>query len=93
MSGGQVFVLDPGAIRVGPTEMVPAPVEPDSMAAKRLHVILELHLLETGSPLVRALFADWDAALVRFARYAPAAEQLTSEPHPLLEPRPQVSSP
>jgi glutamate synthase domain-containing protein 3 len=93
MSGGEVYVLDPGALRVGPTDVVAAAVEPDSVAAKRLHLILELHLHATGSACVRALFADWASALARFARYAPPPRQLTSEPRPLLEPRPQVSSP
>jgi glutamate synthase domain-containing protein 2/glutamate synthase domain-containing protein 1/glutamate synthase domain-containing protein 3 len=93
MSGGEVFVLDAGAMRVGPSEMVALPVEPDSVAAKRLHLILELHVHATGSAAARALFANWERALGRFVRYAPQVQQFTSEQHPLLEPRPQVSSP
>jgi glutamate synthase domain-containing protein 3 len=93
MSGGEVFLLDAGAMRVGPTDMVSAAVEPGSAAAVRLREILERHVHATGSARVRALFADWEGALERFVRYAPPGEQLISEPHPFLEPLPQVSSP
>jgi glutamate synthase domain-containing protein 2/glutamate synthase domain-containing protein 1/glutamate synthase domain-containing protein 3 len=93
MSGGEVFLLDPAGIRVGPTDMVSGAVEPAGTAAVRLYDVLERHLRATGSARARELLADWEITLERFARYAPAAEQIISEAHPFLEPRPQVSSP
>ena len=94
MSGGEVFVLDAeiSGMRVGPTEMVASALEATDPAAERLRDILERHLRATGSNCVRALFDDWDRALERFRRYAPAPK-LTSEPRPAREPAPQVSSP
>jgi glutamate synthase domain-containing protein 2/glutamate synthase domain-containing protein 1/glutamate synthase domain-containing protein 3 len=89
MSGGEVFVLDTDVygMRVGPTEVVSTALLAGEPAAVRLREIAERHVRSTGSDRVRALLADWDGALRRFRRYAPAGAAA------ILEPLPQVSSP
>jgi glutamate synthase domain-containing protein 3 len=96
MSGGEAFVLDAdtGGMRVGPTEMVSTMVEAANPAAARLRDILERHARATGSPIVRALFAEWPAALGRFRRFAPPVTDPSSSPRPAQDAlRQQVSSP
>jgi glutamate synthase (NADPH/NADH) large chain len=52
--------------------------------AERLRILVERHLLHTGSKLAAALLADWEAALVRFVKvmprdYAKALRKLEEE--------------
>jgi glutamate synthase domain-containing protein 3 len=95
MSGGEAFVLDAetNGLRLGPSEMVATALMPGGPIAARLRDVLERHLRATGSALVRGLFADWDAALERFRRYAVAGAGRSADPRSALESLPQVSSP
>ncbi|GAA0392272.1 glutamate synthase large subunit [Microbispora corallina] len=70
MSGGVAYVLDLRPERVN-REMVEieALTEDD---AEFLHEIVDRHLTETGSTVAKALLAEWDAALARFAKVMPS---------------------
>jgi glutamate synthase domain-containing protein 2/glutamate synthase domain-containing protein 3 len=93
MSGGEAFVLDAqtSGMRLGPTEMAASAIGPGDAAAVRLRDVLERHLRSTGSALVRGLFADWEAALERFRRYAPVIASRATDARPALEPVPRLS--
>ncbi|MCF6469056.1 glutamate synthase large subunit [Nonomuraea sp. MG754425] len=69
MSGGVAYLLDLKAERVN-REMVAieALTEQD---AEFLKETVEKHFAETGSPVAKALLADWDAALTRFGKVMP----------------------
>jgi glutamate synthase (NADPH/NADH) large chain len=47
------------------------PVEPESEDEVRLVSLLEEHARRTGSPLAKALLADWANARPRFAKVEP----------------------
>ncbi|SPL98494.1 Glutamate synthase [NADPH] large chain [[Actinomadura] parvosata subsp. kistnae] len=69
MSGGVAYLLDLNPERVN-REMVAieALTEQD---AEFLKETVEKHFAETGSPVAKALLADWDAALTRFGKIMP----------------------
>jgi len=88
-----VLDAETNGLRLGPSEMVATALMPGGPIAARLRDVLERHLRATGSALVRGLFADWDAALERFRRYAVAGAGRSADPRSALESLPQVSSP
>ncbi|WP_405084670.1 glutamate synthase large subunit [Microbispora sp. NBC_01389] len=69
MSGGVAYVLDLRPERVN-REMVELEALNDE-DAEFLREIVDRHLTETGSTVAKALLADWDAALGRFAKIMP----------------------
>jgi glutamate synthase (NADPH/NADH) large chain len=40
--------------------------------AERLKILVERHLLHTGSPRAKSLLDDWDAALTKFVKVMPS---------------------
>ncbi|KAA9379970.1 glutamate synthase large subunit [Microbispora cellulosiformans] len=70
MSGGVAYVLDLRPERVN-REMVELEALNDE-DAEFLREIVDRHLTETGSTVAKALLADWDAALGRFAKIMPS---------------------
>ncbi|MBX6382796.1 MAG: glutamate synthase large subunit [Microbispora sp.] len=69
MSGGIAYVLDLRPERVN-REMVELE-ELDDDDAEFLREIVDKHFAETGSTVAKALLADWDAAIGRFAKVMP----------------------
>ena len=45
--------------------------DPLRFDAERLRILLERHLLHTGSPRARALLEDWETTLSRFVKVMP----------------------
>ncbi|GAA4189867.1 glutamate synthase large subunit [Microbispora amethystogenes] len=70
MSGGVAYVLDLRPERVN-REMVELEALNDE-DAEFLREIVDRHFTETGSTVAKALLADWDAALGRFAKIMPS---------------------
>ncbi|GAB3568253.1 glutamate synthase large subunit [Amycolatopsis endophytica] len=69
MSGGVAYVLDSSPLRVN-REMVD--VDPlDDEDVEFLRDAVEAHFVETESPVARALLADWEATITRFAKVMP----------------------
>jgi glutamate synthase domain-containing protein 3 len=71
-------------------------VDAGDAAAARLREIVERHMRATGSERARALCADWDGALRRFRRFAPATPTVPAVSEAVAipassAPRPQVS--
>jgi len=69
MSGGVAYVLDLSPLRVNP-EMVD--IDPlDDEDVEFLRDAVEAHFVETESPVARALLADWETTVGRFAKVMP----------------------
>jgi glutamate synthase (NADPH/NADH) large chain len=69
MSGGVAFVLDLDERRVNKELVELAPV--DGEASEELCALVRQHLEETGSPVAKALLADWPVAVRRFTEVMP----------------------
>jgi glutamate synthase (NADPH/NADH) large chain len=69
MSGGVAYVLDLPVHRVNPEMVDLDPLDEDDRAF--LADAVARHHAETGSTVARALLADWDSAVDRFAKVMP----------------------
>ena len=80
MSGGDLFVHDPGAAVTARLnhELVEA-VEFDAASTELLHGLLERHLRYTDSARAAELLARWPEAAAEFTRLAPSARAAADE--------------
>ena len=80
MSGGDLFVHDPGAAVTARLnhELVEA-VELDAASTELLHGLLERHLRYTDSARAAELLARWPEAAAEFTRLAPSARAAADE--------------
>ena len=78
MSGGIAYVFDAdggfATLRCNTEQVELGPLAADD--AERLHVLLQQHVLHTGSTLAQRMLADWPAALPRFVKVLPTDYRL-----------------
>ena len=75
MSGGEVYVYDPGATiatRINP--QLVAGYEPSAAQLVSLRRTIRRHLTHTGSRVAQGMLADWGVASRSFVRIVPTAE-------------------
>jgi glutamate synthase domain-containing protein 2/glutamate synthase domain-containing protein 3 len=75
MSGGEVYVYDPGATiatRINP--QLVAGYQPSAAQLVSLRRTIRRHLTHTGSRVAQVMLADWGVASRSFVRIAPTAE-------------------